>query len=387
MEGMESEEPQVPPSEQSQSEKWYAPLTRITPLSKYLALALFIALPFVGFWMGMQHSECSLYSLESIATGQDQSLEKLQRPEVDNADGDNSFALCTDEERVYRSTDFLTSDEVVTIAGSYIMTDQSLIPIDPHPCFISNSESSCELHRETDENSEEALVCPAAVINTYPDPGQYHVPDSCCDNGSGCTAQASTDSTCVAIIGAPEDHKSCLTGPLSLSKHIDGVTSAEFVVVTGTLGRPKPAEPRSVIDRSYNEGYTFDLKSSSVFKQEVIVSKEVARNTCLMHLQEDREQLEAICNKYNFTCDFTSLDSNEASSTEQWYAEHTRFAPDGTWVIGLPVGFNGFLAPDLTPSRRDNRIELQYTCIIDAKTGSLLKGGACGDDKGCWICE
>ncbi len=46
------EEPPVLQVEQSQADKWYTPLTRDTPLSKYLALALFIVLPFVGFWFG-----------------------------------------------------------------------------------------------------------------------------------------------------------------------------------------------------------------------------------------------------------------------------------------------------------------------------------------------
>ncbi len=38
-------------------DKWYSPLTRVTPLSKYLSLALFIILPFVGFWLGVGYGE------------------------------------------------------------------------------------------------------------------------------------------------------------------------------------------------------------------------------------------------------------------------------------------------------------------------------------------
>jgi hypothetical protein len=34
------------------SEPWHAPLNRVTTFSKYFALALFIILPFVGFWLG-----------------------------------------------------------------------------------------------------------------------------------------------------------------------------------------------------------------------------------------------------------------------------------------------------------------------------------------------
>ncbi len=39
-------------SGQVQARPWYAPLTRVTLLSKYLAMTLFIALPFLGFWVG-----------------------------------------------------------------------------------------------------------------------------------------------------------------------------------------------------------------------------------------------------------------------------------------------------------------------------------------------
>lgn len=35
-------------------DKWYTPLTRVTPLSKYFAMALFVVLPFVGFWTGVE---------------------------------------------------------------------------------------------------------------------------------------------------------------------------------------------------------------------------------------------------------------------------------------------------------------------------------------------
>ena len=34
---------------------WYAPLTKETPLSKYFSLALFIFLPFLGFWFGVEY--------------------------------------------------------------------------------------------------------------------------------------------------------------------------------------------------------------------------------------------------------------------------------------------------------------------------------------------
>lgn len=43
------------PAEATLSEPWHAPLNRVTTFSKYFALALFIILPFVGFWLGVEY--------------------------------------------------------------------------------------------------------------------------------------------------------------------------------------------------------------------------------------------------------------------------------------------------------------------------------------------
>lgn len=45
----------TPPQEGNTNEDWKRRFTEVTPLSKYLALALFIALPFLGFWLGMTY--------------------------------------------------------------------------------------------------------------------------------------------------------------------------------------------------------------------------------------------------------------------------------------------------------------------------------------------
>ena len=47
--------PEVPGTNTETHEHWYAPLTKVTPVSKVLALVLFIALPFIGFWFGVQY--------------------------------------------------------------------------------------------------------------------------------------------------------------------------------------------------------------------------------------------------------------------------------------------------------------------------------------------
>ncbi|MBP9760460.1 MAG: hypothetical protein KBD24_03815 [Candidatus Pacebacteria bacterium] len=53
---MESEELQTKQQTETVSnvDKWYTPLTRATFVAKVLAMALFVALPFVGFWLGVE---------------------------------------------------------------------------------------------------------------------------------------------------------------------------------------------------------------------------------------------------------------------------------------------------------------------------------------------
>ncbi|MCA9360637.1 hypothetical protein KC730_01960 [Candidatus Kaiserbacteria bacterium] len=61
---MEPEISQTTQTENSNSsemkESWYTPLTKITPLSKYLTLFLFLALPFLGFWIGVEFRSTSV---------------------------------------------------------------------------------------------------------------------------------------------------------------------------------------------------------------------------------------------------------------------------------------------------------------------------------------
>ena len=54
--GMTVETPEVSQGGAEAHEHWYAPLTKVTPVSKVLALVLFIALPFIGFWFGVQYA-------------------------------------------------------------------------------------------------------------------------------------------------------------------------------------------------------------------------------------------------------------------------------------------------------------------------------------------
>ena len=62
---MEGEAQQHATTEQQPAWKWYAPLTHVTPLSHTLAALLFIALPFLGFWLGVGYgnSQHKMYAL------------------------------------------------------------------------------------------------------------------------------------------------------------------------------------------------------------------------------------------------------------------------------------------------------------------------------------
>jgi hypothetical protein len=52
----------------NQAESRLAPLQKVTPLSKYLAMLLFVALPFVGGWIGYAYAPEKVVEIENIVT-------------------------------------------------------------------------------------------------------------------------------------------------------------------------------------------------------------------------------------------------------------------------------------------------------------------------------
>lgn len=60
-------------------EKWYIPLIQVTTLSKYVALLLFIVLPFIGGWIGYTYAPEKVVEVEKIIEIEVQS----ERGEVD----------------------------------------------------------------------------------------------------------------------------------------------------------------------------------------------------------------------------------------------------------------------------------------------------------------
>lgn len=71
-------EEQAPLDKQAQPEKWYAPLLRATPLSKYLALTLFVLLPFVGFLLGWIYGESEVE--KNMQSSNSQALDTITQP-------------------------------------------------------------------------------------------------------------------------------------------------------------------------------------------------------------------------------------------------------------------------------------------------------------------
>ncbi len=71
MSDMEGEQVQVMQTETvPDMDKWYTPLTHPTRLSRYLAMTLFVALPFVGFWLGTRYAdEVSMQSIANYSQG------------------------------------------------------------------------------------------------------------------------------------------------------------------------------------------------------------------------------------------------------------------------------------------------------------------------------
>lgn len=52
--------------ENNQAEGRFAPLQKVTPLSKYLAMTLFIIMPFIGGWIGYTYSPEKVVEVENI---------------------------------------------------------------------------------------------------------------------------------------------------------------------------------------------------------------------------------------------------------------------------------------------------------------------------------
>jgi len=69
-------------SEINEVEGHFAPLKKVTPLSKYLALSLFIILPFLGGWVGYSYAPEKVVEVEKIVEVEKVDSETSRAPEV-----------------------------------------------------------------------------------------------------------------------------------------------------------------------------------------------------------------------------------------------------------------------------------------------------------------
>jgi hypothetical protein len=70
--------------QQNQVENFLAPLKKVTPLSKYLALALFVVLPFIGGWIGYVYAPERVVEIEKVV--------KLEKSAVEEKSNESTVA-------------------------------------------------------------------------------------------------------------------------------------------------------------------------------------------------------------------------------------------------------------------------------------------------------
>lgn len=132
--------------------------TEVTPLSKFLAMALFIALPFVGFWFGYKYAPEKVVEVEKIV---------LKEFDVDNNLLDGKEKLTPAEYVLIHNSCTNDSDCVIVRKGFGCCSDGMSINKDNLSNYlnyfsvdIEEEESYCEMEYER------GLSCGAQRYNT-----------------------------------------------------------------------------------------------------------------------------------------------------------------------------------------------------------------------------
>lgn len=135
-------EPEINQEDIKQEVKEKSSLHTVTPLSKYLAIALFITLPFVGGWIGYQYAPEKIVEVEKVIE-----VEKIVEVERSETSSD------TEEVKV---TEVITEDELVvkefylesfacdSFAGEFCSTPVEIDGRDLD-CFLATYESGMTL--------------------------------------------------------------------------------------------------------------------------------------------------------------------------------------------------------------------------------------------------
>ena len=101
-------EPQI-----NEPESVIAPLKKVTPLSKYLAMALFVALPFIGGWIGYMYAPEKVVEIERI-------VEKIvikESPNLIVEESQNNFPVIAFE-----------GEELLTISERELLNEKFIEP-------------------------------------------------------------------------------------------------------------------------------------------------------------------------------------------------------------------------------------------------------------------
>lgn len=101
--------------QQNKAESIIAPLKKVTPLSKYLAMILFIVMPFIGGWIGYMYAPEKVVEVERVVMPREESAKPINETVNNVADSNlTSFPddsrYKTDGNSVYLFSDFEPRD-------------------------------------------------------------------------------------------------------------------------------------------------------------------------------------------------------------------------------------------------------------------------------------
>lgn len=158
-----NQESQTPPVQSSEQNVpfWTKYCTTITPFSKTLALVLFIALPFVGFQLGLQYAPCTFDTVETKSVQHDDVLQSVQTEPLQKKSSiqiDESGWSISYPERNELTSDFLVLNyDLSQTIGDSLVTGRIAV-FDAEPWFKSepygvSDELLKVLHKVYEEQS------------------------------------------------------------------------------------------------------------------------------------------------------------------------------------------------------------------------------------------
>ena len=129
------------------------PLVSVTPLSKYLAMALFIVMPFIGGWIGYNYSPVKVVEIEKVVT-QDLEINNPEKYTSNNPEKSaNKIFLfqfgCDAPSCLMLNTidaNDLVSEKTSIVTQGYLMLFGS---IDRHKFFVTTTEKNLHIKEHT----------------------------------------------------------------------------------------------------------------------------------------------------------------------------------------------------------------------------------------------